>query len=81
LALVLVANEAEAGFELGGRSAVRLEISWLELLIVVLGRLEIGSALRWEGRAGECRWKVGTGFGDRMDFQTVAGEKKGGGGL
>jgi hypothetical protein len=55
LALVLVANEAEAGFELGGRSVVRLKISWLELLIVVLGRLEIGSALGWEGRAGKCR--------------------------
>ena len=55
LALVLVADEAEAGFGLGGRSVVRLEISWLELLIVVLGRLEIGSALGWEGRAGKCR--------------------------
>jgi len=55
LVLVLVADEAEAGFGLGGRSVVRLEISWLELLIVVLGRLEIGSALGWEGRAGKCR--------------------------
>jgi hypothetical protein len=35
---------------------------------VVLGRLEIGSALGWEGRAGKCRQKVGTGFGDRMIF-------------
>jgi hypothetical protein len=55
LALILVADEAEAGFELGGRSVVRLKIGWLELTILALSRLEIGSTLGWEGRAGRCR--------------------------